>query len=303
MFYGDLTRVAWREVVDGGALALPFPETFAEVLIAFRKHGIAAAHSERTIEARVGTLLRLSAAVLDPLEATGPELVSWLAGLVDVDGNPLKRSSKSTYRSHLRSFYQWLVLDGRRADDPSLHLPRPRAPRGVPHPLSSVQVRAALMACSDPRARWTRAYIVLAAYAGFRAHEIAKVRGEDFAGAEIRVVGKGGVASTVPMHPMIAALLEEFPSTGYWFPSQSSRGCVSRSSVSTAIARAFKRAGIVGNVPHGLRHHFCTEVLRATKGDLRTTQRAARHASPATTAIYTLVADETLTNAVIAIPA
>lgn len=44
------------------------------------------------------------------------------------------------------------------------------------------------------------------------------------------------------------------------------------------------------------------EILRATGGDLRTTQRAARHASPATTAVYTLVADETLMSAVCAIP-
>lgn len=63
-----------------------------------------------------------------------------------------------------------------------------------------------------------------------------------------------------------------------------------------------KRAGVTGT-PHGLRHHFGTQVLRASGGDLRTTQRALRHASPATTAIYTQVADEALFRAIGGIPA
>ena len=62
-----------------------------------------------------------------------------------------------------------------------------------------------------------------------------------------------------------------------------------------------KRAGVAGT-PHALRHFYVTQVLRATGGDLRTTQRLARHASPATTAIYTQVLDETAARAAAAIP-
>jgi len=61
------------------------------------------------------------------------------------------------------------------------------------------------------------------------------------------------------------------------------------------------RAGIQA-VPHSLRHFYCTQALRSSGGDLRLTQRLARHASPATTAIYTQVLDEAAAAAVVAIP-
>ena len=213
----------------------------------------------------------------------------------------MTRSTRATYRAQLRAFYAWLADDGRREDDPAIKLPKGKVPRGVPHPLTPAQVVAVLEACADPRAWQTRAYVTLGAFAGLRAHEIAKVRGEDFRGDEIVVVGKGGVSSTVPKAPVIARLAETLPERGFWFPSNSPAGHVHRCSVSTAIQRAFQRAGVVA-VPHALRHHYCTEVLRSSGGDLRTTQRAARHAQPSTTAIYTQVADETLVRAVLGIP-
>jgi len=199
-------------------------------------------------------------------------------------------------------WFGWLAETGRRDDNPAASLPAVRAPRGVPRPISPADVARILAACSDPRARSTAAYVLLAAYEGMRVHEIAKVRGEDFAGGEVRITGKGSVSSTVPLHPHVAELVERMPRAGYWFPSDSPEGHVSRVSVSLAIGRAMKRAGVTGT-PHGLRHHFGTQVLRASGGDLRTTQRALRHASPATTAIYTQVADEALFRAIGGIPA
>lgn len=281
-------------------MPLPFPETFADVVAAWRLRGMAAGHSERTIEARRGTIERLSRTV-DPLVATQDDLTMWLATLLDADGEPVKRSSKATYRAHLRAFYGWLVESGRREDDPAVRLPALKPGRGLPHPLTPAQVEAVIAACSDGRAAWTRAYVILGAFAGLRAHEIAKIRGEHFRGAELVIHGKGGVTSTVPVTPVLARLALEMPETGYWFPTNSKAGHVHRCSVSTAIQRAFKRAGVVA-VPHALRHHYCTQVLRATNGDLRTTQRLARHASPATTAIYTQVLDETASRAAASIP-
>jgi len=284
-----------------GDVPLPFPETLADTLGSWRLRGLAAGHSERTIEARRQTIERLARDGVDPMTADRDDLTTWLAGLVGGDGVTVMRSTKATYRAQLRAFYSWLADTGRREDDPAIKLPAPRVPRGIPHPLSPVQVVAVLEACADPRAWQTRAYVTLGAFAGLRAHEIAKVRGEDFFGDEIRVIGKGGVDSTVPLVPVLQRLAVVMPATGYWFPTGSASGHVHRCSVSTAIQRAFKRAG-VNAVPHALRHHYCTQVLRSSGGDLRTTQRAARHASPATTAIYTQVADETLTRAVFGIP-
>lgn len=276
-------------------MPLPFDETLDETLDVFNMNGLASGHSPRTRSAREATMRRLASAA-NLLTVTRQELIDWLGAL------EVAKSSKATYRAHLRVFFQWLVDTGRRDDNPAASLPTVRAPRGVPHPVAPDEVKRILDTCSDPRARLTRAYVLLAAYQGMRVHEVAKVRGEDFGHGEVRIHGKGGTSSTVPLHPLVAALVETMPRSGYWFPSNAEEGHVSRVSVSLAISRAMKRAGVNGT-PHGLRHHFGTQVLRATGGDLRTTQRALRHASPATTAIYTQVADEALFRAIGGIPA
>lgn len=282
--------------------ALPFDESLTETLDAWKRYEVASGHSPQTIHSRITTVQRLARRV-DPLTATTTQLIDWVSALTAPrSGEPIARTTRATYRAQLRSFYAWLTDTGRRDDNPALKLPRVKPPRGVPHPVSPADVRRMLDACSDRRAIVTRAYIVLGAYAGMRVHEIAKVRGEDMLGDEIRIQGKGGTDSTVPMHPLIAELVPLFPARGWWFPSMSAEGHVTRESVSAAVKRAMVRAGVQGTA-HGLRHHFGTQVLRAAHGDLRTAQRALRHASPATTAIYTLVADETLRSAVGGIPA
>ncbi len=285
---------------DNGDVPLPFPETFADVLDAWRLRGMAAGHSPRTIDSRIATIGRL-ARTLDPMVAEVDDLTAWLAALTGPDGEPVKRSSLATYRAHLRAFYGWLAESGRREDDPSGRLPSPKPGRGLPHPLTPVEVERVLAACADRRADWTRAYVTLAAFAGLRAHEIAKIRGEHFRGGELLIYGKGDVTSTVPVTPVLERLAAAMPAQGYWFATDSATGHVHRCSVSTAVQRAFRRAGVVA-VPHALRHYYCTQVLRATGGDLRTTQRLARHASPATTAIYTQVLDEHAALAAAAIP-
>lgn len=264
-----------------------------EMLAAFRLYGMGSGHSLRTMVERERLVIRL-AQVHDLTQVSESELVAWLAGL------GLSRSSLSTYRAQLQAFFRWMRKTGRREDNPAADLPMVRSGRGLPHPVTPDDVQAILAACSGPRTAQTRAYVLLAAYEGLRVHEVAKVRGEDVRGPEVLVNGKGGVSSTVPLHPRVAELAESMPRRGYWFPSTVERGHVSRIAVSQAITRAMVRAGVPGT-PHGLRHHFGTQVLRASGGNLRITQRALRHASPATTAIYTQIAGEDLTAAVVGI--
>lgn len=287
-------------VLDAVDRALPFPESTADLLDAWRRFGVAAGHSARTIDARRATIVRVSR-VFDLYRVTSAQLVDWMSGLRGRDGETMGKSSLATYRAHLRAFFGWMRRTGRRDDNPAEDLPALRPPRGLPHPVTAEEVEAILAACAHPLAAQTRAYVILAAYTGLRVHEVAKVRGEDFRFGELVVVGKGGVRSTVPTVPIVERLRETMPDRGFWFPSASASGHVHRCSVSTAIARAMERAGVRA-VPHSLRHFYCTEVLRATGGDLRKTQRLARHASPATTAIYTQVLDRDAAEAAARIP-
>jgi integrase/recombinase XerD len=79
------------------------------------------------------------------------------------------------------------------------------------------------------------------------------------------------------------------PPVGYWFPSRTAVGHVEGSWVSTCIRRALRAVGSTATA-HQLRHSFGTAVLRSSH-DLRVTQELLRHSSPASTAIYTQVAD------------
>lgn len=142
----------------------------------------------------------------------------------------------------------------------------------------------------------------LAVYHGLRAHEIAKVRGEDIDlyAATLRVVGKGGTDDTVPLHPVVAADARAMPRLGWWFPSPRGGRPERRESVSAVISRAMKRADVAAT-GHQLRHWYGTALVRSGT-DIRVAQTLMRHASLATTALYTAVDDTQQRDAVARLP-
>jgi integrase/recombinase XerD len=228
--------------------------------------------ASRTITERT-RIVRAAAATIgrEPDRFTTDDLLNYLAALPSA-------STRQAYFSALRAWHRWLCAAGHRVDDPMAGLPRPRAPRRQPHPVATAHIERLL--ASGIRRR-TRTALLLCAYQGLRVHEAAKIRGEDvdLIAHTLRVVGKGGV---------VAAEAEHYPRRGYWFPSYArpSRPVCS-TSLSAVISRAMQRAGVPGTA-HSLRHWFGTELLRGG-ADARTVQTLMRHASLATTALYTLV--------------
>lgn len=201
----------------------------------------------------------------------------------------VSRSSRATYHASIRAFHIWLMRAGHRADDPTLATPVPKRPKGTPHPVADAQLSKLLHTVNRRR---TRMMILLAAFAGLRVHEIAKIRGEDVdieMGA-LYVYGKGGKTAVIPLHETVAELALTFPREGYWFPSYSSGGPISSRAVSKAIHDTMARAGIKGK-PHHLRHWYGTSLAR-NGVDLRTVQELMRHESLATTQIYVEVSDQ-----------
>lgn len=127
------------------------------------------------------------------------------------------------------------------------------------------------------------------------------MRGEDVDtdAMTMRVRGKGGVEAVLPLHPLIATVSRGYPERGWWFPSTvRSTEHVNSSTVSQTIVAAFNRAGHPGVVAHQLRHWYGTNLLRAAGGNLRVAQTGLRHSSPVSTAIYTLVEDAEVRDAV-----
>lgn len=255
------------------------------VLVSWRLWQESQTLSERTITERAGVITHLLAYTgADPLTITPDNIIRFGA-------RPgLSATTRGTYHASIRAYCTWLIRTDQRDDDPSMKTPRPRRPKGLPRPVPDSSLSALLDKVSRRR---TRMMILLAALAGLRVHEIAKIRGEDvdiFNGL-LHVTGKGNKTATIPLHPSIAEEAATFPAVGFWFPSYSKQPGLSPHirppAVSSAIMSTMKRAGVPGQA-HQLRHWYATSLLKAGV-DLRIVQELMRHASPATTAIYTRV--------------
>lgn len=214
----------------------------------------------------------------DPLTMSTDDLVDYLAS----KPNP---NTKGTYFTALEAWHRYLNARGIRLDNPMDGLRRPRQPRGTPHPVSTVGLTRLL---GSPLTCGTRAAIVLAAYAGLRVHEVAKVRGEDFDLDErvLAVVGKGGRTARLPLHAPVLRSAMVMPRIGYWFPARPSSGRphITSRGMTARITLAMRAADVAGT-PHSLRHWFATHLLRGG-ADAVTVQELMRHSSLATTQIY-----------------
>jgi len=232
--------------------------------------------SEKTIELRVRRAKTREADWGD-LTAVTPAMVrAWLA-------RPhLSRWSQLTYYNDLNSIFEWMSSTGQIDESPMQDLRRPRTPQSLPKPLSDDEMKAALAAASEVERTW----LLLAMYAGLRAHEIAKIRGEDVQEGHIFVHGKGDKDAYIPTHPALWALAQDYPRRGWWFPSKLVPGePVAMETVSTRTARLFRSVGIPSGSIHRVRHLYATRLLRRG-ANIRVVQTLMRHATIATTALY-----------------
>ncbi|TIH33666.1 tyrosine-type recombinase/integrase [Subtercola vilae] len=251
-----------------------------QILAMWRMWQEAQGLSDRTIHERASTVGRLLA--FSGVEALGLMPMHILAYCARPG---LSGASRATYHESIRAYCAWLVKAELRTDNPALKTPSPKRVKSQPRPVQDAHV-SDLVARAN-RAR-TQTYILFAALAGLRVHEIAKLHGRDFQGDILTVTGKGGKTAQMPLHPILVEEAFHYPSNEYWFHSYTGEAeHVSAHAVSKAIRDTMRRAGFVGK-PHQLRHWYGTTLL-AEGADLRIVQTLMRHESPATTAIYTRV--------------
>lgn len=251
--------------------------------------------SDKTIKARA----RLARRTLGEfgLEGFTPGNLAEYLGRPTPRGTEKSRWTKATYYANLKSLCEWLVaaeyLDESPLDHP--HMKRPRKPKGLPRPLTESQVTA-VMRKAEGR---TRTWLLLAMHAGLRAHEIAKIRGEDVGEEGIFVRGKDEKLEILPCHPELLAESVKYPPSGYWFPNGSG-GHVSPDVVTVGVGRLFDTLGIEGSV-HRMRHVYGTRLLRQGV-NIRKVQRLMRHGALETTALYTAVDEDELRDAIYLLP-
>lgn len=248
----------------------------------FRRTG-ATATSQRY---RAGVLRRLAAALPEGttlLTATRDDLELWQSRL------DVSISTIAGYTSHIRRFYAWCVEHGYLDVDPSLHLPMPQVPRRQPRPVPDEDLAIALQ-CAQREPGPMRAWLVLAAYMGLRAMEIAGMRREDITSVGGRLyldgIGKGGkpfrLAIPVDVEPELRPYL--IGTTGpMWRTGPGGRP--SRPyDVSMQTRDFFRRIGMPYSI-HRLRHSFGTRLYAQTR-DVLIVQDLMRHESANTTRLY-----------------
>jgi integrase/recombinase XerD len=202
--------------------------------------------SATTIEDRLAHVAEFARHHLTFPAVTPMDVTAWLGR------EGYKPASRATYFGTLRSYFTYAMEFELLTVDPMGRMRRPRVPKGKPRPLTADQVEEVLAAATNPN---LHAWLILALFAGLRAHEIAKLKGEDVDQVSIHVLGKGGNGAFVPTHPRIWALALERPRSGWWFPSRVPGGHVSSMTISTLTTRLFAAHGIPGSI-HRCRHTF-----------------------------------------------
>lgn len=248
---------------------------------------LAARRSERTVTERIRVIAQFSVeSPTGAFSALPMDIVKWLSKHSEWSG-----STAATYYSYLRAWFNWLVLMDYRGDNPMVKLAAPKYPERVPRPVSDDDLIRLLTMRMHHR---TRVMIFLAALAGLRVSEVARVRGEDVdvKTPRLYVIGKGQKQAWLPLHPLLVDVALTMPRRGWWFPANNRRpgDHVHGKSVSDIIGNAMRRCGARGT-PHSLRHWTGTTLLD-DGADLRTVQELLRHKQLNTTAIYTRVPDE-----------
>lgn len=261
-----------------------WPEPENEFEAHYMRYAQAEGMSVETMRQRIYLLRGLGKPVA---EVTADDIVGM------INARELSVSSRAAYITILRATFADLIRLGLVESDPLKRIKTPRTPRRSPRPLTAEQL-AALE--TIPHDRREYAWTILGAYAGLRAGEVCRLRGDWLtygpSGAVLRIEGKGGVVAEVPAHPKVIEVLRPYQqlSEVIWplWPQNINR----------AWQRAAAKVGVEGVVFHQLRHSFATRLTR-NGVDLLVIAQVCRHSSVATTQRYAKVSDSAPMEAVV----
>lgn len=249
----------------------------------------AAGLSAQTIKSRRYKMVHL-AALLMP---SGPEDVTTEQIVQAFARQQWKPETRKAYRNTISSFFRWLHKSGRRADDPSLDVPRVKKPHAHPRPCPDRYIAAATEMATPSEKLMVR----LGAECGLRRGEIARVHSDDVvadsAGHSLIVRGKGDKQRIVPLPDDLAGIIMD--ARGYLFPGRFG-GHVEESYIGDHISRLLPD----GWAAHTLRHRFATTAYAATH-DLFVVAELLGHESVETTEHYVAMPDGRLREATAAV--
>lgn len=208
----------------------------------------------------------------------------------------LSKRSQARLLSSLNSFFDYLVSEGERKDNPSSAVDSPKLGKYLPVVLSVEEVCAILKAAPNER---DRAILEVLYGCGLRVSEVCSLRISEVYLKDmfVKVMGKGSKERLVPMAPSTASAIMDYLSVR----PGSDAGCedvlflnrFGRALSRVAVFKMVKSVALVAGVdknlsPHTFRHSFATHLIE-NGADLRVVQEMLGHESILTTEIYTHV--------------
>ena len=219
----------------------------------------------------------------------------------------LESRTLAKIQSILHSFYDFLIDDSYREDDPTSPVEKPALELHLPDVLNVEQVEL-LLSCmqgDDLLSRRDRAFFELIYSCGLRIHEACNLRMRDLFLQErmVQVIGKRDRQRIIPIGRIACDLMQEYLSTVR--PGLSKQGAMTDAVFLTKNGKALGRkgawkrfkgycaeAGISAKV-HTLRHSYATHLLSGG-ADLRIVQELLGHRDIRTTQIYTHIDEQDL---------
>ena len=224
----------------------------------------------------------------------------------------LSKRSQSRELSALTSFFDWLVLEGERKDNPCDRVDSPKIGRYLPAVLSVEEVGAIIdgVDTRSPKGVRDKAILEILYGCGLRVSELCGLLISHVYVEEgfVRVVGKGNKERLVPMGESAAAAftdwLELRPEA--FAPEFSDIAFLNRFGKPLSRISVFKLvreyallAGVTKEIsPHTFRHSFATHLIE-NGADLRVVQEMLGHENITTTEIYTHIDTATWQSAVL----
>lgn len=259
--------------------------------------------ADNTVESYSRDLVRFSKFLVDRqiplLKVSRDQIEQYVERL----GKRLKARSVARNTSAIKTFFRFLVAEGRIEDNPARLLEIPRTPLKLPWVLTREEIERLLSQpdAGKPIGKRDRAMLESLYATGLRVSELVglKLSNVNLEAGYVRTLGKGSKERVVPIGEKAVEAIKDYISDGrqvfakgkhsaYLFLN--SKCCpLSRQGFWKMVKKYGDRAGISKKIsPHSIRHSFATHLLGAG-ADLRSVQVMLGHEDISTTQIYTHV--------------
>ena len=256
--------------------------------------------AENTVDSYMSDLAKFAHFILRmydmPPTKVEPEMISkYMVRLYDLGR---EKSSQARALSSIKSFYNYLLLEGKMEASPAELIEAPKSSRPLPDTLTVEEIDRLIASIDDSTTKGLRDRAILEVLysCGLRVSELCDLRVGDlfFGEGHIRVVGKGDKQRLVPISGVARERInlyfdrrKELRRKEDTLFLNNRGGKLTRVMIFTIIKQACLRAGITKKIsPHTFRHSFATHLLEGG-ASIRQVQELLGHESILTTEIYT----------------